>query len=211
MLEYNKQNIAIFGYSGHAYVVIDALLENNMAIGGYFEQKEPNNNPYNLNYLGIEDEKTLKLLDQNSLVFPGIGSNSVRRKIIELFEKSNCNQFVLQHPRSIVSKSAEIEMSTFISAGAIINSFSKIGKGCIINTGAIIEHECKIDDYSHIAPGAVLAGNVKIGSESFIGANSVVKQGITIGNNVTIGAGSVVLKNVPNNETWVGNPAKRIK
>lgn len=209
VLEYKNRKTAIFGYSGHAYVVIDALLENEMSISGYFEQKQQKNNPYKLKYLGVENENTLKSLD--TIVFPGVGSNSVRRKIITLFDKNDCEQIILQHPRSIISKTAKIEKSTFISAGAIVNSFAKIGKGCIINTGAIIEHECEIGNFSHIAPGSVLAGNVKIGVESFIGANSVIKQGITIGDNVTIGAGSVILKNVPNNEIWVGNPAKRLK
>lgn len=62
-----------------------------------------------------------------------------------------------------------------------------------------------------IAPGAVLAGNVMVGENSFIGANSVVKQGVTIGNGVTVGAESVVIKNIPDNEIWVGNPAKKLK
>lgn len=207
----DPKNIAILGYSGHAYVVVDALLEKNYSVIGYFEQQEQINNPYNLAYLGQEDDKSLQSLEPNTIVFPCIGSNAVRKKIIALFEKNNLNQIVIQHPRSIVSKTTIIKPSTFISAGAIINAFVKIGAGCIINSGAIIEHECEIGDFSHIAPGAVLAGNVTIGNESFIGANSVVKQGVIIGNKVTIGAGSVVLKNVPDNETWVGNPAKRIK
>lgn len=211
MLDSNYKNIAIFGYSGHAYVVVDALLENNCSVIGYFEQQQQINNPYNLTYLGQEDEMSLQALEPNTIVFSCIGSNFIRKKMVELFEKNNLNQVVIQHPRSIVSKSAIVKTSTFISAGAIVNAFVKIGAGCIINSGAIVEHECEIGDFSHIAPGAVLAGNVTIGEESFIGANTIVKQGLKIGNKVVIGAGSVVLKNVPDNETWVGNPAKRIK
>ena len=58
--------------------------------------------------------------------------------------------------------------------------------------------------------GAVLAGSVKVGKSTFIGAGAVIKQGVNIGNNVIIGAGSVVLKDVPNNVTWAGVPAKNI-
>ncbi|WP_449400358.1 acyltransferase [Chryseobacterium wanjuense] len=34
---------------------------------------------------------------------------------------------------------------------------------------------------------------------------------MTIGENALVGAGSVVTKNVPENEIWVGNPAKFLK
>ena len=43
-----------------------------------------------------------------------------------------------------------------------------------------------------------------------MGVSSCVKQGTNIGDNALIGAGSVVVKQVPKNETWVGNPAKKI-
>lgn len=85
-----------------------------------------------------------------------------------------------------------------------------MGKGVIINTAAIVEHECKIGDYSHIAPNATLCGNVTIGSGVFFGAGAVARQGICIGNNSTVGAGSVVTKDIPPNEIWAGNPARKL-
>lgn len=45
---------------------------------------------------------------------------------------------------------------------------------------------------------------------SFLGAGSYVLKGVVIGRNAVIGAGSVVTKNVPANEIWAGNPARRI-
>ncbi len=209
MLEYN--NIAIFGYSGHSYVVIDTCLSNNLEILGYFENSKVDYNPYNLQFLGNEKEFDFNTLNKNTICFPALGNNNVRKNLIELFEKNILNQVVLQHTNTIVSKSAKIGYSTLISAGAVINPLAVIGKGCIINTSSIIEHECKIGNFSHIAPGAVLAGNVEIGTCSFIGANSVIKQGVKIGDNVIIGAGSVVLKDIPDNNIFAGNPAKKIK
>ncbi len=56
--------------------------------------------------------------------------------------------------------------------------------------------------------GAVLCGNVFVGENSFIGAQSIVKEGVNIGKNVIVGAGAVVVKNVPDNTTVLGNPAR---
>ena len=211
MLEFEQNKVAIFGYSGHSYVVIDSLLLTKKNIIGYFDQQKQQKNPYNLKYLGTENNFDFNLLSSDIVLFPAIGSNSIRKKLVHLFEENNFNQIILIHPKSIVATTSKVGKSTLVSAGAIINSFAKVGKGCIINTGSIIEHDCVINDFVHIAPGVVIAGNVSVGSESFIGANSVIKQGIVIGKYVTIGAGSVVLKNIPDNEVWVGNPAKKIK
>jgi acetyltransferase-like isoleucine patch superfamily enzyme len=52
---------------------------------------------------------------------------------------------------------------------------------------------------------------VCVGESSLIGANAVIKPGVIIGSNVTIGAGSVVLRDIPDGETWAGNPARKIK
>jgi len=53
-------------------------------------------------------------------------------------------------------------------------------------------------------------GSVKLGNFVSIGANASVLPDVIIGNNVTIGAGAVVTKNIPDNETWAGVPAKKI-
>ena len=45
---------------------------------------------------------------------------------------------------------------------------------------------------------------------AFIGACSIILKGITIGKHAVIGAGSVVTPDVPENEIWAGNPAKKI-
>jgi sugar O-acyltransferase (sialic acid O-acetyltransferase NeuD family) len=206
------KKVAIIGYSGHAFVVADILIHMGYEIVGYFEKKEVNSNPFNLKYLGAEKETSLKALhDVGVSFFVAIGDNVVRSKIIKFLISNNLEPVTAISPMANVSTYTEISHGSFISSGACINALSKIGKGVIINTGAIIEHECRIGDFTHIAPGTVLAGNVYVGRNSFVGANSVIKQGIKIGNNVVVGSGSVVLKNIPDNEVWVGNSAKKLK
>ncbi len=41
-----------------------------------------------------------------------------------------------------------------------------------------------------------------------IGANATILPGISIGRGAMIGAGSVVTKDIPENELWLGNPAR---
>ena len=92
--------------------------------------------------------------------------------------------------------------------GSVIQVGTKIGKHCIINTAASIDHDCVLEDFTFIGPNATLCGGVEVGECSFIGANATVLPYIKIGKNCMIGAGSVVTKNIPDNSTAYGNPAK---
>lgn len=203
--------IHVLGYSGHAYVVIDVALSNNLLVQSYFDRTQVENNPYNLAYSGSENEVDVRAVIKSDFIFPAVGANGIRKKLVAFIEKHDLNQTTLKAQSASISKLTSIGLSTFIGPKVIINSLGRIGKGCIINSGAILEHECMVGNYCHIAPGAVLTGNVEIGNNSFIGANSVIIQGVSIGSNVVVGAGAVVIDNIPDNEIWVGNPAKRIR
>ena len=62
-----------------------------------------------------------------------------------------------------------------------------------------------------VTVGEVNGKRPTIGDNVSIYTGAIVIGGITIGNNVNIGAGAVVVKDVPDNCTVVGNPAKIIK
>ena len=52
---------------------------------------------------------------------------------------------------------------------------------------------------------------VIIKDNAFIGAHTTILKGTSIGKNSVVGACSVVTRNIPDNEIWAGNPAKKIK
>ena len=108
-----------------------------------------------------------------------------------------------------------------------------IGNGCAISNCAItsasmvliednvmIGSGCKIydTDFHPIDPIKRINGEnqytntkpITIGENAFLGSGSTILKGVTIGKNAIIGAGAVVTKNIPSNEIWAGNPAKKI-
>ncbi|WP_224999078.1 acetyltransferase [Cesiribacter sp. SM1] len=206
------KKIALLGYSGHAYVVADAVKLSRDQLLGYYERQQAITNPFGLDWLG--DEYVAGALDilkqQSACAIVSVGENNIRRKVMQHLQHQQVSFTTVIHPASIVSGLATVADGCFIAAGAKVNPLATIGAGVILNTGCIVEHECSIAGFVHIAPGAVLAGSVQVGEGSFIGANAVVKQGVRIGSNVVIGAGAVVLKDIPDHQTWVGNPAREI-
>lgn len=200
----------IIGYSGHAYVVLDAAQKSGSQVIGYAEKQVRTQNPFQLNYVGFEGNKDFQGWNQGYTFILGIGDNKIREMVTNIIISKGENLASVIHPTATVGIHVEIDMGTFLASGVMINPLAKIGKSVIINTGSIIEHECKVDDFSHIAPGAVLAGNVSVGKRSFVGANAVIKEGVTIGHDAMIGAGAVVLQDVKSESKVVGNPGRDI-
>lgn len=202
-------SIAIIGYSGHAYVVLDACRKANLTVKYYCEQYKVERNPFDLEYLGNESDK---LFDWNKVdaFILGIGDNTIRQRVSDLIIAKGKTILNVIHPSAVIGEFVEMSYGIFVGANTTINTLSYIGCNCIINTNAVVEHDCILGSNVHIAPGVVLAGQVIIGDLSFIGANSVVIPSRKIGNNVIVGAGSVVLKDIKENQKWVGVPAKRI-
>lgn len=204
------KKVILVGYSGHAYAVADIAIENLYEIIGYTEKSKAQNNPFNLNYIGYENEKDFFDNKKEFGFIIGIGDNRIREGIYNLITSKNLDVTTLISNTASISKSARIANGTFVNRNVSINSLAKIGKNVILNTACVIEHECEISDSVHIGPGTVLAGNVLVGERTFIGANSVIKHGVKIGKDVIVGAGSVVINDIPDGKKIVGNPSRFI-
>lgn len=104
--------------------------------------------------------------------------------------------------------------------GIEIHPGAKIGKGLFIDhgMGVVIGETAEVGDNVTIYHGVTLGGTGKdkgkrhptVKDNVIIGAGAKILGPITIGNNVKVGANSVVLKDVPDNATAVGIPAKII-
>jgi acetyltransferase-like isoleucine patch superfamily enzyme len=58
---------------------------------------------------------------------------------------------------------------------------------------------------------ACASAPVRIGDDVLIGTGALILKGSTIGDRAVIGAGAVIAGEVPADEMWAGNPARRIR
>lgn len=206
-----KEDVVLIGGGGHAKVIIDIL------------RYSPQYNIVGIcdrNSEGVEgvpvigtDEILPDLYTQGvNSAFICIGANQKRRwELYQQLKQLGYSLPVLKHPNCIVSKNVQIGEGTCIMPGAIINSGAKLREMVIVNTGSIIEHDCIIGENSHISPRTCLCGGVNVGAHTHIGAGSVVNPAISIGGSVVVGSGSVVIRNVKDEVTVIGVPAKEKK
>ena len=86
-----------------------------------------------------------------------------------------------------------------------------IENGCKINGLCFIAHNSHLEENVWITGDTMLCGSVHVKRNSTIFSNVIIREQRVIGEGVTIGMGSVVTKNVPEGETWVGNPAHKME
>lgn len=139
-----------------------------------------------------------------------VGSCQAKESLIAKADKHNVKYATLIHPSVMMSQFVEIGEGSIICAGNIFTTNIKIGRHVIVNLDCTIGHDAIIEDYSTILPSVNVSGNVVIEKGVSVGTGSAIIQGVKIGEGSTIGAGAVVIKNIPNNCTAVGVPAKPI-
>jgi len=109
----------------------------------------------------------------------------------------------------IIEKNVEIGAHTCIDRAA--EGSTIIGEGTKIDNLVHIAHGAKIGEHVLIVAGSVIGGSAEIGHYTFVGINASIKNKVKVGKNCTIGMGAVVTKDVPDGETWIGNPAKKME
>ena len=191
----------IYGASGHGSVILDILVNNDIEVEGFIDDKP------------LKEFKLLPVysrddIQSNDELIIGIGDNGIRKRLVLSLDGIRFINAV--HPRSVVSANVKIGVGCAIMAGAVINTSTALGDHVVVNTRSSIDHDCKVGDFVHLSPGSTICGGVTIGEGSQVGAGATILPNLTIGSNVVIGAGAVVTKDIPDNSRAIGIPARLI-
>jgi serine O-acetyltransferase len=143
------------------------------------------------------------------LLYPGLHAVLAHRLAHALYKKG---MFFAARAVSQAARNA---------TGIEIHPAAQIGKGLFIDHGCavVIGETTIIGDNCTIYQGVTLGGTGKhegkrhptIGNNVMIGAGAKVLGPIEIGDNSKIAAGAVVLKDIPDNSTAVGVPARVVR
>lgn len=111
--------------------------------------------------------------------------------------------------RLLIGDDVEIGANTCVDRGALSDTI--IGDHSKINNLCHVAHNNIIGKNVAIAGCVNISGSCTIDDDVWISPNVSLRGFNHIGCGSTIGTGAVVIKDIPNNEIWVGNPAHRIE
>lgn len=208
------KDIVIIGAGGFgrevAWLIEDINKTSKMwNIIGFVDDDQNLKNKFINGYEVLGDLEWLK--NQDLYAVCAVGNTTTKKNIIDRLLNTNVKYPILIHPSVHKSELVEIGEGSIICAGNIITVNIQIGKHTIINLDCTIGHDVKIKDYVTVLPSVNISGEVIISDCANIGTGTAIIQGINIGRNTIVGAGSVVIRDLPDNCTAVGNPAKPIK
>ncbi len=142
-----------------------------------------------------------------------VGAPRVRRQLVRQIEECvpQARYATLIHPRVTLSDSCSVGEGTVIAAGATVSVHVNIGAHCIININSSLSHEVVLGDYCTLAPNVALAGKVCLEELVDVGLGAGVKQGTVLRKGSILGMGSSLLTDLPENQVYVGVPAKLLR
>lgn len=127
------------------------------------------------------------------------------------FVRDENNELVAMPHRGGVLIEANVSIGAHTCVDRAVNGYTSIEYGSKVDNLVHIAHGAKVGKHCLIVAGAVVGGSAEIGDYSYIGMGALIKNKIKVGKGCTIGMGAVVLRDVPDGETWIGNPARKLE
>lgn len=176
MININKLLIA--GAGGHGRCCLDTARESYDHIA-FLDDNRINENINDCMVIDTIDRMNLYCQEYKD-IFIAVGSNKLRKTLIEQAIKIGFNIVSLISKKSTVSRYAQIDKGTVIFPGAVVESNAVIGKGGIITSNATVNHDAVIEDYVLIYSNTVIRSDALVGAYTRIGCNCTVCSGTRI-------------------------------
>lgn len=162
-------------------------------------------------YKVIGDSDWLNTIQNEIYAICSLGVAGTRKKVVSKFTNSNIKWATLIDPDARLYKDSAVGEGSIICGGSILAINTKVQNHVIVNLNCTLGHDDIISDFCVVNPGVNVSGKVLVNECVDLGTGVKVIQGLTVGKNTTIGAGAVVIKDLPENCTAVGAPAKPMK
>ncbi|MEN9347535.1 MAG: hypothetical protein RLZZ77_1046 [Bacteroidota bacterium] len=205
-----KQTILLFPCNGNAIEALDAAQADYEVIG--FVDDTPSKQDAGWNGIPVYDRTAFQRFPEAKiLAVPGSPSSFQKRnEIIAQLNISDDRWATVVHPAAQVSAYAKLGKNTLIMAGVVLTATAEVGDHVCILPNSVIHHDSKVGDYTLVGSGVVVAGYTHIGERCYIGSKTSIINNVSIGSGTLIGIGSNVISSIPENDKFVGNPAKSI-
>lgn len=154
----------------------------------------------------IDDYKILK----DDVFVVAIGDVQIKKIVTKKLIDKGVEFYKLIHPLAIIAHDAKIGKGCVIMQNAFFGSKSSCGDFVLVQISAVVGHDVTIGNYCRIDCHVVLVGGIILRDDVTIHTSAVVNQKVTVEKGANVGACSFVIRNVKENTTVYGNPARKL-
>lgn len=137
-----------------------------------------------------------------------IGGQPQRIQLFNSLGIPESSFFTFVHPLAYVAPGVQLGAGSVVMPNACVSHNTKIGIGSLIMSNAFIGHDTLIGNHCFVAATSCIGSYITIKDGAWMGFNSTVRGRQKVGRFAAVGVGSVVVSDIPDEEIWIGNPAR---
>ena len=155
----------------------------------------------------VEDYK----IEEDDVFVCALGTVKWKKYYAELIMAKGGSFINLIHP------STKLNTNAVVGTGLLVFMYANISNDCIIEDFVTIQgyvglgHDTKIRKWVHVSSYSFTGGFVVLEEESTLNTRATVLPHVIVRKGATVGAASLVIRNVKENTTVFGVPAKKLE
>jgi sugar O-acyltransferase (sialic acid O-acetyltransferase NeuD family) len=209
------KNLIIIGSRGMGREVYDLAIQcsgykSDYVVKGFLDDKADALLNFD-NYPKIISSVEEYEVQENDVFVCALGDIKWKKHYVELILAKGGKFINLIHP------STNLNTNATIGNGLIVFMYANISNDCIIEDYVTIQgyvglgHDTKICKWSHLSSFSFTGGFVILEEQVLLNTRATILPHVIVRKGATVGASSLVIKNVKENTTVFGVPAKKLE